>query len=594
MTVPLPYQAAEALEQALGDPFAEQGVFSFRRQIELDEEEAFPEEMCAFLYRWGLFEYFIPSAYGGKLSNYLEALALLRVISRRDLTVAIALGQIYLGVIHVWLAGNDEQKRDAASLIRQNHWFAFALTERAHGGDILASEVQATKHEVGWRLSGEKWLINNCKRARTLTVFARTDSKGGGRGFSLFLLDKTQIDRSSFTYHPKVKTHGIRGADISGIRFQESLLPVTAPIGQIGAGLENSLLGLMVTRTLCAAFSLGAADSALRTVLAFATQRKLYGETIMAIPSVRQTLATAFIDLLIADCVALAATRGLHVTPEQFSVWSAVVKYLAPTTIEKIFGDLSVVLGARYYLREEHAAGLFQKLLRDNAVVSLFDGSTVVNLSAICAQLPYLLAQWSKAELKPDASLRLRLSIIFTLQQPLPNFAANRLTLFNRGRDDVIQGLPFALEELVRLQDAAEIASDVLERIGLATHKAIEQIRQMEQSVQQLVSSQGRDAVKSPTMFDFAKQYCGLHAAAACLQLWLYNRKMIDEFFAKGEWLALCLERLLDSSPFAQSSSPPDFVDAVVHQTLELYQQDRMFSIAPFQLAHRGGVSPAI
>ncbi len=48
------YATAEILEQALGDPLDAQNLFSFQHQMALDEDEAFPEEICDFLYHWGL------------------------------------------------------------------------------------------------------------------------------------------------------------------------------------------------------------------------------------------------------------------------------------------------------------------------------------------------------------------------------------------------------------------------------------------------------------------------------------------------------------------------------------------------------------
>ncbi|CAN5410959.1 acyl-CoA dehydrogenase [soil metagenome] len=583
------YATAEILERTLGDPLDAQNLFSFQHQMELDEQEAFPEEVCDFLYQWGLFDYFIPAAYGGKLHSFEEALSILRVLSRRDLTVAIALGQTYLGAVHIWLAGSDEQRHHVAELIKQNQLMAFALTERLHGSDVLASDVQVTQKNVGdksvYHLTGEKWLINNCTRARALTVFARTEPAGGARGFSLFLVDKIHLDPASYTYCAKVKTYGIRGADISGIRFQDSQLPSEARIGQVGAGLEIALLGLMITRTMCVGFALGTADSALRTVLTFARERRIYGDAVIAIPQAQKTLVDAFTDLLIADCASLAAARGLHIVPEQFSVWSAIAKYFVPTTIENLIRDLAIVLGARYYLREAHNSGIFQKLLRDCGVISLFDGSTVVNLSVICAQIPSLFAYRRKINEGQTEKLRLRLDALFSLHRPLPEFEAHRLTLSNRGQDDVVQGMALAIAQLSHRPEIATDDANVVEWIVTLAQEVFEQINEVDQHVQELINSGGRTIYKSPAMFELAKQYCTLHTAATCLQMWLYNRTMLDEFFAKGEWLVLCLDRLLATFQPRRAPVPATFGDAAMQEALRLHEQNQAFSIVPFQLA---------
>ena len=72
---------------------------------------------------------------------------------------------------------------------------------------------------------------------------------------------------------------------------------------------------------------------------------------------------------------------------EPVAFWSALVKYYVPTVLERAVHDLSVVLGARFYLRSEQPCGMFQKILRDLAIVSVFEGSTVVNLGILSSQL---------------------------------------------------------------------------------------------------------------------------------------------------------------------------------------------------------------
>src|SRR5262249_7880787 len=151
--------------------------------------------------------------------------------------------------------------------------------------------------------------------------------------------------------------------------------------GGLGEGLEIALKSSQITRTLVTATSLGAADTALRATLDFAFARRLYGQTVFDIPHARGTLGNAFLDLLIGNCLATSTTRALHVVPEQMSVLAAVIKYFVPTAIDRLMRNVSVVLGARNYLREGHWWGIFQKLVRDTPVASVGHYSSVINLS---------------------------------------------------------------------------------------------------------------------------------------------------------------------------------------------------------------------
>ena len=100
------HRAAEALDQYLGDPLNPENVVSFKSSVDLDEAERYPEELCRLLVQWGVPHYYVPAEHGGKLKSFEELLFLTRVISRRDLTAAIAMGQVFLGAVHVWIDGS--------------------------------------------------------------------------------------------------------------------------------------------------------------------------------------------------------------------------------------------------------------------------------------------------------------------------------------------------------------------------------------------------------------------------------------------------------------------------------------------------------
>src|SRR5439155_7756783 len=100
------YTLAEELEQALGDPHDPTCLISFARALELDEHEHFPAEAAAALDAWGFHTHFVPQEYGGRGRSFETLLALLRVVARRDLTLAIGHGTTMLGAITVWAGGS--------------------------------------------------------------------------------------------------------------------------------------------------------------------------------------------------------------------------------------------------------------------------------------------------------------------------------------------------------------------------------------------------------------------------------------------------------------------------------------------------------
>ncbi len=577
------YSNAQLLEDYLGNPSDTEQEFSFKQSMELDEKEDYPEAIAKLLEAWEFHHHYIPTTYGGKLISYEELLALMRVVSRRDLTVAIGHGKTYLGSVCVWVGSDQEQQKyRLAQIIKEQKQVSLGLTEKTHGSDLIANEIAAIEIDNGYLLHGEKWLINNANRSQAITVFAKTDNNGNSRSFSVFLVEKEGLDSSTYRHLPKIKTHGIRGADISGIDFKQALIPKESLIGKVGAGLEITLKSLQITRTICVGLSLGAADTALRSTLDFALTRRLYTDNVFAIPHAQKLLVDAFVDILICDCLAISTSRIIHTAPEQMSLQSAVVKYFVPTTVEKLIHNLSVVLGARYYLRENHWWGIFQKIVRDNAIVSLFDGSTIVNLNAITLQLKHLAKQRAKIDIDRIANLSSHLENLFDLGKKVPQFNPKQLELFNR-HDDILQGLDVSLDKLKSLQEFGDIEQELLETLIKFTINLIDLLKEFDEVVKKLPAAKGHN--EPPEIFELAQQYCILQASAVCLHMWLHNRTQLGDFFAKGEWLALCLHRLIIFLGQSLGSLPTTYRENAAQELKRLYEQDQLFSIVPLQLA---------
>jgi len=545
---------AEDLERHLGDPGDGDAPFSWRRILAADEAEEFPAGECRALDAWGYPAWLVPAACGGELRGFDELLVLGRLVARRDLTAAIATGQSLLGALPVWIAGGVEQKARLARSLLSGGAGCLALTEEAHGSDLAGGEVAARPAPGGgFALDGTKWCINNATRGDYLSLLARTDPAGGLHGFSVFFVEKGRVPRG-LSPIPRLRTHGLRGADISGMAFERAELPADALVGREGRGLELILKVLQVSRTLCGAFSLGAGDTGLRLALDFILGRRLYGAGAFEIPVVRRALLDAFADLLAAECVARAGARALSCIPGQMSVASAVVKVVVPELVSELLRECATLLGARHYLRDGPAAP-FQKVLRDHALVGLFDGSTSVNLYVIAGQLARMAEARGESAQGPSAEL-------FDLGRPAPPFDWSALKTSSRGRDDLLNGVEPALAR----GGGPELIA--LGKVLLAEREALDRA----------VLSRREERQDSPALFALARRHCWLAAAACCLQVALSTRAP----FAGAGWAARALGRLLARARARDLPEPRDGdVEAAL---LDLHRERRLFSLMPVRL----------
>ncbi|MFP3989081.1 AMP-binding protein [Streptomyces sp. E11-3] len=574
-----PYALTAELERRLGDPRDPARAFSFARCAELDRAEEFPAEICRELDGLGLPGWFAPVEHGGELRSAEDLLQIIRTLGRRDFTVALGHTKTYLGAVSAWVAGTPAQAAALAARVREGAVVSLALTERAHGSDLLAGELTAVRTANGWRLDGEKWLINNATRADLVCVLARTGPEGGTRGFSLLLVDKARLTPGSWRPLPAVSTHGVRGADISGIAFDGAEVPADALIGAEGEGLEIILKGFQITRTLCSAMSLGMADQALRTAVEFARTHRLYNRPLTELPHAARTLAESYADLLAMEAAGLLATRSVHTLTEEQSAVSAVVKYLVPTLGDQLIGALRGLLGARAMLVDDHAHGVFQKIERDHRIVGIFDGSTAVNLNSLINQFPVLARGWRK-ELADLDGVR----VAARLDGPVPALDHDRLTLYSRNGGSVVQSLPEAVRRLSAVAPPGLVA--LAERL-LVTADELHR---------ELAAQRPAARAVPAAAFALARRYALLYAAAAILWLWLENQ---DGPAGQGGLIAdprvpeAVLTRLL-----RQLSGEPDLddndgpaLDALLPLVHRQYERGHLFSLLQCSLADAEGAT---
>lgn len=557
---------AQALTRHLGDPRDPAGPLSHAAMLALDAREEFPAEAVAALDAWGMGRHYVPAAYGGALRSYEALAGLARAIARHDLTVAVAHAKTFLGVAPLWVGGTEAQRARHGRDVAAGAVVSLALTEEAHGGDLFSTETRAEATSTGYRLTGEKWLINNATRGDALSVLARTDPRGGPRGFSLFFVVKGELSPPCAPL-PKIATHGVRGADISGVRFEGCEAPAEARVGPEGHGLELAMKALQVTRSLVPAVSLGALDTALRLVLSFARGRRLGTVTVAEIPHARRVLAETFVELLALDAVVRAGARSVHTAPERLAVTSAVVKSLVPSRVDAALRRLAAVLGARHYLR----ANPFEKILRDHSLVALFDGSTVVNLHALAQETPRMAARRAAA-LDDDARGRLRAT--YDLRSPLPPFRPEALDLAARG-DDLV---PAALDEALGSLPSAGLDAPV----EAALREGVAGLRASRAKSLDVRRERVRPMAQPPEVFTAAEGLARQEGAAMAVLTWVYSRAAQDPYFARGEWLALALAQLT-GAPLPPAAG--GWYEAAFARLDALHRRDACLALEPYDLA---------
>lgn len=497
-------------ESKLGPP-AESGPFSFAAAADHDERETFPREALDALGALGASMVQIPAQHGGTLNSLEQLVAGSYAIGRRDPTLSLVMGLRMWSQL-VWMAGSPAQQRNMRAVLENNGAIALAASEALHGADLLSNETAARPGASGYALFGEKWPIGSAQHCEVAFVLARTAEARGPRALSWFYLDADALRSPAVRRLDKVRTLGFRAGDLAGFAFDGLEVGRDAVIGGVGTGLELALKIFQVTRPLVASLSLGPGDTAVRLAAEFVLQRKLYGGLASDLPAVRRALASAWTGFLLAEVVNVAAVRSAHLCPASLDVAALVCKILVPKLVRQAIDRSAEVLGARFFLRD-HAHGTFQKMYRDQSVVSIFDGSTDVCLQMLAKQLQLLLASGPPVTAAYVADLG-------ATRRPVPPMAYGKLEIFARGGDPLLPGI--ASLGGVAGHPAEQAITAVVEHVETAR-------RSMVQEVGVLRERHGSQASRTAEMVDVAARYARLHALGAAAALVTHNR---------GVWLA--------------------------------------------------------
>ncbi|WP_421106762.1 acyl-CoA dehydrogenase [Streptomyces sp. NEAU-S77] len=555
------FDVAAEFEQALGCPFDPGTGMSLAGGVRADELEAEPTAAYEAAWAAGLHQHIVPGSEGGRLTSFESMLGVVRAASRRDLAVTIGFGSTLLAAMPIWLWGDEEQRSRVAELILQGAWGTAAISEKAAGSDLLATGTRATAITDGYVLDGEKWLVGNGRRSSFATVLAASEPS-----FGLFLVDFAAVDDDAVKRLPKVPTHGLRGHDLSGFILDDCRVGADAVLGRQGRGVEMVTGMLQFTRTMVGGTSLGAADTALRIALRHARSRVLYGSPSLEIAPVRSLLARAFADVLVAECTELAAARALDVARQRMPLWSAVAKYVVPAFCVDAVNDCGEVLSARAYLREGVAHGAFQKLARDIAITPVFEGTQLVQLDTIRAQLANGVRRLGTREAGPELSP----ALLFGFgEQPMspPSPRDHRPSITYGGVDEVTD----------LLDDAAGALDDDPELAALA--RLLRAARDQTRETFRRIGAQ-----RTAEAYDAARRHCLVHAGACCLHTWIQRRHALGGLATDRAWLSVALRRVL-----ARLGSPaePDWEaeDQLVRRLADLDDDDQAFSLVPLRLA---------
>ncbi len=210
---------------------------------------------------FGLIDFALPQAWGGRNGGALVTAALLEALGRggADRGLLFAIGAHLFGcAMPLATYGSPAQaERWKHALGSGAAIGALAITEATGGSSLDGIATEAREGSGGYVLNGEKTLIANAPVAGLFLVLARQSHRPGPFGLTAFLVPR---DAAGLEVAPIASGRGLAGAPLGHVRLQECALGADAVVGRPGAGLKIFATAMQWERSCLLAGFLGAAE----------------------------------------------------------------------------------------------------------------------------------------------------------------------------------------------------------------------------------------------------------------------------------------------------------------------------------------------
>ncbi len=346
-----------------------------------DEAGEFPITAVKSLGSMGLLGIIFPAAYGGADLGYVDYVLAIEELSAVDGSIGITVAaHNSLGSNHIFLAGDDNQRRKYMPKLATGEWLAaWGLTEPGSGSDASGARTTAIKRGDRYVLNGNKTFITNGHYADVVVVIAVTDKSKGTHGLSAFIVEK---GTKGFRPGKKENKLGLRASDTSELIFEDCEIPAENLLGNEGEGFIDAMRVLDGGRISIAALSLGIARGALDSATRYVKERRQFGKAIAEFQGIQWKLADMATELdaarLLTQRAAVLKDAGHKVTRE-----SSMAKLYASEVAVRICNDAVQLFGGYGFIKDYPV----EKYYRDVKLCTIGEGTSEIQRMVIAREL---------------------------------------------------------------------------------------------------------------------------------------------------------------------------------------------------------------
>jgi short/branched chain acyl-CoA dehydrogenase len=346
---------------------------------ELDRTKSFPYAIVRQLGDLGLMGIPFPEEYGGAGADSLAYALAVEELTRVDSSVAITLcAHTSLGTQPIYVFGTEEQKREwLPELTSGRKLGAFGLTEPEAGSDAGNTRTRARLEDGEWVIDGAKQFITNAgtEISGVVSITART---GDDEISNLLVANGTPGYEQGEPY----RKMGWNASDTRPLSFDGCRVPEENLLGARGAGFKQFLHILDIGRIGVAAMGVGLAQGALDEALAYAKERRAFGQPISKFQAIAAKLADMATEIEATRMLVYKAAL-LKDAGRSFSLTAAQAKLKSGRLAVRCSEEAVQIHGGYGYIEEYPVCRFY----RDAKILTIGEGTDEIQQMVIARAL---------------------------------------------------------------------------------------------------------------------------------------------------------------------------------------------------------------
>lgn len=306
----------------------------------------------------GFFGLNYPEEYGGLNLDLFYTVIFLEELQKINSAgfAANMWAHAYLAMTHLNKEGSDDIKEKyLAPSITGDKIGCLCITEPFGGSDVSGMRTTAVKKDGNYVINGSKTFITNGVYSDYLVVAAKTSPELGGKGISIFVMDRDTPGISS----TKLDKLGWRASDTAEIAFDNVTIPAENLMGEENMGFPYIMQHFALERLIMAVNGHARSEFALEYAIQYMKDRIAFGKSISEFQALRHSVAQMASEIEVCKTFNYSTVKRLN--DGEYVVKEATMAKLTSTKMsDDVMYQCLQLLGGYGYMEDYPMARLFR------------------------------------------------------------------------------------------------------------------------------------------------------------------------------------------------------------------------------------------